>query len=326
MPGKGTLVNEQIAALKDRLQGGVVPAMATPLESDGYRVNYGALEQLIEFLIAAGVRALFIGGTTGEGILLAPQERQTLHERTLAIVNRRVPSLVHVGANTTAASVELARHAVTLGAEAIVAVTPHFYEVGDEALLAYYQDIAQVAPETPLLAYDIPQMAANGITPRLLPRLAAQVPTFAGLKSSRPDAQVIRQFIDLAPGGVLILAGNERVALGLLALGANGLISGLSTAVPEPFVAMTRAFFAGNLAAAQDQQRAINRILDLLPAGARIGALKTILAERGIAAGPAVPPRAMPSEEWRAWPQIQTILDEAGTRAISYGTMEASRI
>jgi len=94
-------------------------------------------------------------------------------------------------------------------------------------------------------------------------------------------------------------------------LGADGLISGLATAVPEPFVGLTRALSASDLSTAQRQQRAINQILDLLPAGARIGALKSILQERGIAAGPAVPPRAMPTGSWRAWPQIQSILEEA---------------
>lgn len=311
MSGVEFQVTDRITTLKARLQGGVVPAMATPLEADGYRVNQQALEQLIDFLIASGVSGLFIGGTTGEGILLAPSERRRLHESALAMVDGRVPSLIHVGANTTAASVELAEHAMSLGAEAIVAVTPHFYEVDDDSLLAYYQAIARAAPETPLLAYDIPQLATNAISPQLLPRLAGQIPTFAGLKSSRPDAQIVRQFIDASAADALVLAGNERVALGLLALGADGLISGLATAVPEPFVGLTRALSAGDLSTAQRQQRAINQILDLLPAGARIGALKSILQERGIAAGPAVPPRAMPTGSWRAWPQIQSILEEA---------------
>jgi 2-dehydro-3-deoxy-D-pentonate aldolase len=303
-------VTATVSELNRRIRGGVLPAMATPLEADGYRVNQTALAELIDFLIAAGVSGLFVGGTTGEGILLDVEERLALHERSLEIINGRVPALIHVGANSTAESVRLARHAQQAGAPAMVAVTPSFYPMPDDALLDYYQAIAAAAPEVPLLAYDIPQMAVNGIGPDLFQRLAAAIPSFAGLKSSRPDAQVVRRLIDAAPEGVLVLAGNEAIALGLLALGADGLISGLSTAVPEPFVALTRAFAAGQMAEAKRQQRQINRILALLPGTVRIGAMKQILAERGIAAGRPVPPRPLPPAGWSAWLEIQAILAE----------------
>lgn len=290
-----------------------MPAMATPLHSDGRRVNHAALRPLVEFLIEAGVSGLFVGGTTGEGILLEMAERQALHEAVTAIVAGRAPVLLHVGANTTAGSLVLAEHARSLGADAVVTITPHFYPIHDDSLLAYYQAIAGAAPDTPLMAYDIPQMAVNGIGPALLRRLAEEIPSFAGLKSSRPDAQVVRLLIDAAPPHLIVLAGNEAIALGLLALGADGLISGLATAVPEPFVALARAVTTGNLAEARCYQRQVNQILELLPVGARIGAIKAILTARGIDAGPAVPPRPMPAANWDAWPRIQEILDSSPT-------------
>jgi 2-dehydro-3-deoxy-D-pentonate aldolase len=297
-----------IEKLHSKLDGGTVPAMATPLAADGYRVNLPALPRLVDFLIGAGVRGLFVGGTTGEGVLLSLEERRKLHEETVAAIDGRVPALLHVGANSTAETVQLTRHAVALGAEALVAVTPYFYPISDDGLLAYYQAIAEAAPDTPLFAYDIPQQAVNGISPALLPKLAEAVPTLAGIKSSRPDVQVVRQLIAAAHPSLLILAGNESAALALLALGAHGLISGLATAVPEPFVALTDAYAKGQMAEAQEQQRLINRVLPLLPAGARIGAIKAILTERGIAAGPAVPPRPTPADGPRIWQQIKEIL------------------
>lgn len=293
--------------LKESLEMGVVPAMATPMMADGQGVEMRGVGPLVSFLIGAGVKGLFVGGTTGEGILLPAGQRQRLHEETMKAVSGRVPVLLHVGANTTAEAVLLADHAAKIGAEAIVAVTPSFYPLNDEGLLAYYQAIAQAAPQTALFAYDIPQQATNGIGPALLERLIDQVATLVGLKTSRPDAQAVRQLLDVASGRVLVYAGNERIALGLLALGANGLISGLSTAVPEPFVALTAAFAAGDWVAAGRQQQLINRLLDLLPAGARIGALKTILNQRGVPAGIAVPPHPTPAH-LPLWSQIQTIL------------------
>lgn len=287
-----TKINE----LNNTLKHGVLPAMATPLEEDGYTVNAAAVKPLVDFLIGAGVSGLFVGGTTGEGILLAPAERRRLHEHALAAAGGRVPIILHVGADTTREATALAEHAQILGAAAIAAVTPTYYGMHDDALLAYYHAVAAAAPETPLLAYDIPHMAVNGVSPRLMQRLAEMTPTLAGLKTSRRDAQIIRELLDATPPALAVFAGNERIALGSLALGAHGLISGLATAIPEPFVALAGAFAAGDLDAARRRQRLINDLLDLMPAGARIGAIKVILQQRGIAAGPAVPPRPTPRD------------------------------
>lgn len=299
-------IQAKIAALKAQLSGGVTPAMATPLLDDGYTVNTAVVPQLVDFLIDAGVSGLFAGGTTGEGVVLTLTERLRLHEAVMTAVGGRVPVLLHVGANRLDTAAALTTHAAEVGAQGIAAVTPYFYGLDEAGLAAYYQAIAQVAPDMPLLLYDIPHLAVNGITPGLLAHLAQTIPALAGVKTSRPDAQMVRKLVAAAPAPLVILAGNEAIALGLLALGAHGLISGLSTAVPEPFVALTGAFAAGDLATARQAQARINRMLACLPAGARIGAIKQILAARGVAVGTAVPPRPMPEEP--VWPEVQACL------------------
>jgi dihydrodipicolinate synthase/N-acetylneuraminate lyase len=299
---------DKVLEVQQRLRGGVTPAMATPLTSDGYRVNGEVVGQLVEFLVSAGVKGLFVGGTTGEGIVLPAGERLYLHERAVQAAAGRVVIMAHVGANDTLSAVTLAEHAASVGVDALVSVTPYFYGMHDNALLDYFRTVAAAAPQTPFFAYDIPHMATNGISPALLRRLRAEVPTLAGIKTSHGDAQHIRRLIDAAQGdegppAVLLLAGNESIALGSLALGAGGLISGLSTAVPEPFVALMEAFTAGNLPQAQTIQRRINVLLGMLPAGARIGAIKQILLERGVDVGPPVPPR--PAGSPGLWEQMK---------------------
>lgn len=299
------MMKTKIAALKSRLQQGVSPAMATPLQEDGYRVNLPILPQLVNFLIEKGVKGLFVGGTTGEGLLLDVAERQRLHEGTMTAVHGRIPVLLHVGANRMDQALSLTHHAVQIKADAIVAIPPTFFGMDDDSLFAYFQAIAAAAPDTPLLLYDIPHLAINGISPALLARLSAAIPSLAGVKTSRPDAQMIRQLLAAAPEHLIVLAGNERIALGSLAMGATGLISGLSTAVPEPFVALTGAVAAGDLAAARREHQRINQLLDLMPPQ-RIGGIKMILAERGILVGTAVPPRPMPPKG--IWSQMETLL------------------
>jgi dihydrodipicolinate synthase/N-acetylneuraminate lyase len=300
-------LSEKIEILNGKLAGGVSPAMATPINRETGQIAFDKIPDLVDFLITRRVRGLFVGGTTGEGILLEVEQRKKLHEAALLAVGKRVPVLVHAGSLSTETAVDLARHAMEIGADAIAAVTPVFYGIHDEALADYYQAIAGAAPQIPLFAYDIPHMAANGVSPKLARRLFDELPSFAGMKSSNQDVQAIRRLLDVIPEGRILLAGNEPIALGSLALGADGMISGLATAVPEPLVAMIEAFTAGDMEEARRQQRMINRLLAVIPAGGRIGAIKSILEARGVPVGPPIAP--LPEVSQGIWSEMEEILE-----------------
>ena len=296
----------KIAELKAKLKDGVSPAMATPLLADGYTVNTAVIPQLVNFLLDAGVKGLFVGGTTGEGILLDEAQRMRLHEATMAAVNGRLPIIVQAGTNRTDTTLQLVRHAAELGVDAIAVLPPTYYGIHDDGLFAYYQHIAAAIPDVPLFLYDIPHLAINGISPSLLSRLSAGVPSLAGVKTSHTNAQAVAKVIAAAPEHLIVLAGNEPIALGSLAMGACGLITGLSTAVPEIFVELTAAFARNDMVTARACHERLLKMLALLPNGARIGAIKQILVERGIDVGQAVPPRPAPVNT-PLWSQIQTI-------------------
>ncbi len=295
--------------LFEQLLNTVTPAMATPIDASGYAVDQDALVPLVDFLLERGVGGLFPGGTTGEGVLLPVEERKKLHATTIASAAGRVPVLVHVGTNNVRDSVELAQHAEATGAAAIVIVTPYFYPLADADLLAYFKLVTAAAPATPFLVYDIPHFANNGISPALLRQLSAEIPTFAGIKCSRGDGQLIRQLIAALPPEKLFLAGNERILLGSLAMGASGTVSGLSTAIPEPFVNMVEAHAAGDGATAQKWHSVINQLLDSASQYNRIGGIKNILAARGVFVGNPIAPRPIVSAE--IWPQLEQILADA---------------
>lgn len=304
------MTNQNVAALIERLRNGVSPAMATPIIPGSYQVNTVEVAPLVDFLIGAGAVGLFVGGTTGEGILFEADERRKLHEAAIAAAAGRVPVLVHVGAQRIDEARSLAQHASAAGASAIVSLTPYFYGLPDAALLRYFQAVAAAAPEMPFFVYDIPQFSVNGISPELLGQMIASIPNMAGIKCSRPDVQFVRRHADVIPSDRILLVGNESAALGLLALGADGLISGLSTALPEPFVGLTNAYAAGDMAGAAAWQRTINRLLALLPAGARIGGIKAILNQRGLNVG--LPTPTLPATDEPLWERAQSILAEHG--------------
>ena len=268
----------------------IIPAMATPLDEDGYTVNTEQTAALTHFLIEKEVGGLFAGGTTGEGILLSMAQRKRLHETVVTAANGRVPIIVHVGANNTKDAIDLAQHAEAIGADGILCIPPWFFKIGETALLNHFTAVAAAAPNTPFLTYDIPHLAINGITPPLVQAMHQRIPTFAGIKCSRPDAQMIRKLLNVLPEDMIFLVGNEPILLGSLAMGATGVLSGLSTAIPEPFVALMAAVRANDLQTARHWQKQIIDLLNAFAGAPRIGGIKAILTARGIDMGSPVPP------------------------------------
>lgn len=299
-------MQEKISTLKTSLAYGVAPAMATPLLPNGRSINTPIVPQLVDFLLDKGAAGLFVGGTTGEGVLLDEAERRTLHATAVQATNGRVPVIVHCGAATTATTVALARHAADSGADAAAIVTPFFYTLSDDALFAHFEAVATAVADLPIFVYDIPQLAVNGVSPALAQRLFAELPNIAGMKTSNPDARAVRALIHATPADRMVLAGSEGIMLASLALGADGMISGMSTAVPEPFVALGAALARSDLATAQAIQRQIMALLDVVNREARIGAIKALLTARGVPVGTAVAPLPMPAIN--PWPEVEAIL------------------
>lgn len=302
-------MNNKIAQLKQNLIHGVAPALATPLEADGRTVNTAVTSQLVHFLADRGTTGVLIGGTTGEGIMLTMSERIRLTETAITAcreVERPFQAIVQVGTNNVPDTLTLTQHALDHNADALLVLCPYFLGMNDDDLFTYFSIVSAAAGNTPMMVYDIPHLAINGISPALLKRLSV-LPNFAGVKCSRKDGQMIRKLIDALPEGTMLLAGNEPIAIGSLAAGAHGMISGLSTAVPEPFVAITRAIGAGDLAAAQTAQNQIIGILTMFDGSRRIGGIKQILNERGVPVGNPMPPRQPITDP--IWPQMSAYLN-----------------
>ena len=296
-----------IINLRDRVSFGISPALATPLS--GYEVKTDVAAGLATWLIEKGSKGLFIGGTTGEGITLDHEQRKRLHAAAIAACNQAGGvSMAHAGTNNLRDTLDLATHAAEHGAHIVAVLPGFFYGLADDAIFDYISAVAQAIPDTGVMFYDIPHLDVNGASPGLVRRMCAEIPNFVGLKSSRKDALVVRSLIEALDDVRFILTGNEQMASGLQTLGAAGMITGLGTAIPEPFVAIGAATKRGDLAAAQKAQSQVNRILQLTPPGKRVAFLKKLVTERGFDAGDPLPPR--PSTDQTFWAQAQAILAE----------------
>ncbi|GBF74165.1 dihydrodipicolinate synthase family protein [Paenibacillus sp. 598K] len=264
---------------------GITTAMVTPFTAEG-AVNLEQVEALTEFLIGKGVHALFPLGTTGEMVRLSTAERKQIAETVIRTAAGRVTVYIHAGAATQSDTIELARHAQASGADGIGVVTPQFLGANERELEHYYVTLSRRLPEDfPIYLYNIPQCSANDLPTAVAERVAEQCANVVGIKYSYPDFLRTNEYLAIRDGRFSVMQGADRLLLPALAMGCDGVISGVSCVYPEPFVAVYNAYQAGDLAEARRLQRIAIQYCETLRSGSNMSYFKEALKLRGIDVG-----------------------------------------
>jgi dihydrodipicolinate synthase/N-acetylneuraminate lyase len=213
---------------------GALAAALTPLRDDGAALDEEAFAPYAEFLAAAGLDGTLALGTTGEGILLSAAERRRAAELFL---EGPLPVIVHCGAQTTAETVALAEHAASTGAAGVAVISPPYFALDDEALLAHLTAAARAAGEVPFYVYEFKARSGYAVPIPVIERLCERAPNFAGLKvSDKPFDAVEPYLIE----GLDVFVGAEELVLQGIERGAVGTVSGLGSVFPERVVALVR--------------------------------------------------------------------------------------
>lgn len=294
---------------------GIMPAMVTPFDARG-EIDAGATEAVVERCIEAGVDGLSILGSTGEFPHLSVEERRSFAERVIGLVDGRVRVVVGVGSPSTREAAKLVRHAEERGADATLCVPPFYFKVGEKALFQHFAAVAR-ATELPMLVYNFPLLTGLDLSPKLVSRLASEVPNIAGLKDTVTEhAHTLDVLGEVKPENpeFSVLVGFEEQILPNLLAGGDGAISGLANVAPELFVGLVRAFRDGDLEEAADRHR---RVLALLRLGKLsdpvVGAVKAAMQRLGVGLSPEVRGPALPFSS-EAYDELDSILDSAGLR------------
>ena len=297
---------------------GIMPAMVTPFDERG-EIDAGATEMVVERCIDAGVDGLSILGSTGEFPHLGFEERQDFAERVIEIVGGRVKVVVGVGSTSTREAAELARHAAGAGAgaDATLCVPPFYFKVGEKALFRHFSTVARAA-ELPMLVYNFPLLTGLDLSPRLVSRLASEVPNIAGLKDTVTEhthtLDVLGEVKSANPDFSVLVGFEEQILPNLLA-GGDGAISGLANVAPELFVGLVRAFREGDLAEAADRHRRVLALLGLAKLSDPVpGAVKAAMQRLGVGISPSVRGPALPLPP-ESYEEMDGILESAGLQS-----------
>ena len=143
---------------------------------------------LAEHLIRKGVKGVYVGGSSGECIYQSVDDRKRTLENVMAVAKGRITVIAHVACNNTRDSVELARHAESLGVDAIAAIPPIYFHMPEYAIADYWIAMSYAAPNTDFVIYNIPQLAGVALTMPLFEEMRKN-PRVAAVKNSSMPVQ-----------------------------------------------------------------------------------------------------------------------------------------
>lgn len=258
----------------------VLSAVPTPFAADE-RVDLDAFAALLERLDAAGIDGVFVAGTTGEFTALDDDERVALIARAVGLLGPdRV--VAHIGAPSAYQAERLAVAATGAGARRLAAVTPFFQPAPPDEIVRYYERIASAAPGAELYAY-LFRARTTTITPAtLLPELASV--GVVGAKISGETDDSVDEYLRRAPAGFAVWSGNDRSMAWLHDRGGAGVVSGVSSAYPEPFVALRDAIRQADAPAIAAAERLVDRAVEAVRGG-NVAHLKEAIRARGLSVG-----------------------------------------
>jgi 4-hydroxy-tetrahydrodipicolinate synthase len=265
---------------------GIITALVTPFSRTG-EIEEEALEELVKFQIKSGVNGLFPLGTTGMGPAMEPDERKRVAEVVVDTAGGRVPVIVQVGDSNPKVSLDLARHAESIRADAVASLTPFYYHPGAEAIVEHYRRLAE-ATTLPLFVYNIPRNTGNNVDAALLRRLS-EIPNVIGIKDSSRDFSQLLDYLGTVPKNFTVINGTDSYLFSAFCAGVRAGVSATANPVPELFVQMYNAYKADNVNNGQELQAKIHALRDAM-SDPPLAPLLEVLKLRGLRSGFVRPP------------------------------------
>lgn len=271
---------------------GVIPAMITTFDKNE-ELDFDRAKIFVDYLINKGADGLYITGSTGEGFLMNQQERKAYAECIISTVNKRVPVIVHVGDIGTKKSIELAKHAQEIGADAISSVPPFYYGYSDDDIYNYYKDISD-SVDLPMIVYNI--KLAGLMNNNLIERLST-IENVKGLKFTGREHDDMCSLKEKLGSDFMVYSGCDEMATQGLLAGADGLIGSTYNLMCETFVLIYKLTKENNFVRAFEVQKVATSLIVELLKFDFFPTLKAAIRSLGVDVGYARRPFMEPTEE-----------------------------
>ncbi|MBN1599968.1 MAG: 4-hydroxy-tetrahydrodipicolinate synthase [Chitinispirillaceae bacterium] len=226
---------------------GCYVAIVTPFTADG-TLNEQALRNHVEFLINGGVAGIVPCGTTGESATLSWEEHNRVVDIVIDQAKKRVQIIAGAGSNNTRESINAAKHAQQMGADAILCITPYYNKPTQEGMFQHYKTIND-SISIPMVVYNVPGRTGVNLLPETVLRLC-ELKNVLAVKEASGNVGQISEIHRLCGNKITLLSGDDALTLPILSVGGKGVISVVANIVPEKMVALIDNYLNGNCAEA----------------------------------------------------------------------------
>ena len=227
---------------------GTITAMITPFDTKG-EVDYGKLKAIVEEQVAAGVEGICAVGTTGESPTLSHEEHHKVIEKTIEFANGKITIVAGTGANSTSEAISLTKAVIDAGgADASLQVTPYYNKPNAEGLYRHFMTVADLG--LPVILYNVPGRAGREIPLDVVARLAIH-PNIVAIKEAAGSVDRVSAIKNMLPD-FTVLSGDDSLAVPMISVGAEGVISVASNVIPKEMGDMVRFAMAGDYVKARE--------------------------------------------------------------------------
>lgn len=229
---------------------GSMPALVTPFGENG--VDFDALKAIVEWHIEQGSHGVVAVGTTGESPTLTHEEHEEVVKVATEAAAKRFPVIAGAGSNNTDESLRLVKFAKSVGADAVLVVTPYYNKPTQQGLYEHYKALHDSC-EIPIIIYNIPGRSVIDMNPDTMGRLA-RLERVVGVKDATGDVTRVSKQRQTCGDDFIQLSGEDASALGFNAHGGIGCISVTANVAPKLCAEFQNALLEGNYAAALEYQ------------------------------------------------------------------------
>ena len=262
-------------------QGSAV-AIVTPFNENG--VNFEKLKTLLEWHVKEGTDAIVICGTTGEATTMTEKEKKDTIKFTVDVINKRIPVIAGTGSNNTASAISMSKYAESVGADALLVITPYYNKTTQNGLIKHFKAINDEV-KTPIILYNVPGRTGINITPKTLAKLA-QLSNVKAIKEASGNISQVVQMKELCRDSIDIYSGNDDQIVAIMSLGGKGVISVLANIMPKQVHDIAEKCLNNNFKEALDIQLDTLSLANTLFIDANPIPIKTAMNLMGLDVGP----------------------------------------
>jgi 4-hydroxy-tetrahydrodipicolinate synthase len=255
-------------------------AVITPFKDD-FSVDYDALANNINYLIDHGIKYLVALGTTAESPTINTEEKIKIFDCFKQVNNQRIPLVMGMGGNHTAALEDALLLANTDGYQAILSVSPYYNRPSQEGIYRHYKALDVVTP-LPMIVYNVPGRTASNISAETTLRIAHDCNNIIGIKEASGDLEQGAQILAGRPKDFLVLSGDDATAVSLIEMGAEGVVSVVAGGFPKTFSRGIEAALNSDKGVASEVMDQMSPVIDLLYEEGNPAGIKAVLHQRGL--------------------------------------------